>query len=159
MLALLTLFSFGADEKYEVKINSCKDNEIVFVYKGKEYTGNLFNIEMNNEGWEYACNDIVNANKVEIEIDDIIIVNKIEAYFFVDNVLLNTKLIEEKKASLIVKNPNYKYYKDINEIKEAMAPISKESTGGLPRGFYAIGFLIICICLELFLSRRLKVHS
>lgn len=140
------MFSFLTNQRYEVKYLEVKNDNIIIEFQGIKYEVELFNITMNHQASDYMEEVLVNSNKVSIELDDEIQQeDKLIAYVFVDDILLQQILIDEKLVKLKIDNPNYKYFNQDMEIATYAIKYNvsyKQDYHGL---VYLIGFYVMTL--------------
>lgn len=120
-ILILTLFSFEQEEIYEVETYSCEENTLRIKQKENWFNIHLFNV--NIEEGVNICTYINGEIRVEFETA-VQLKEPYEAYVFVNHVLLQEQLIEDKKATIKIQSPAYKY--DLEVTKEmVMANVSE----------------------------------
>ena len=146
----LTLFLFFMSnigikaQTIEVKFSDCVDGDTAkFIYKNEEITARFLAIDtpetihptkeveiFGKEASEYTCNKLKNANKIILEYDDNS--DKTDKYdrhlvwVFVDNILLQKKLVNKGLASVAYLYGDYKY---TNELKSVEQDAEKQKLG------------------------------
>lgn len=151
MFVLLALFSFQHDTRYSVSEYKCNDNVIKVKYEDHWYELVLFNIVLdeNSDVCSYIKGD------VSFEIDPYIkIENPLNAYVYVNDVMLQQVLIDERKANIKISNPKYKHI-----LKPKSKPVMKtieESAGKkvLVSKRIAIGMIILWVGIVLWFGYR-----
>lgn len=115
------------DVRYLGKVNVCTKNGFIFSYENATYSMHLFNVMIGEEGNAKACELLLNAPHVEIEIDQYASTRQgVEAYAFVDDILLQQFLIENQMARIKLRNPEYKYYQQMVEMESKQVSFESE---------------------------------
>lgn len=152
----LTLFSFTYDETYKVENYSCENNQIQIQYEENWYDFELFNVLLNDD--TNVCPYL--EGKIEIEFENQAkIAQPLSGYLFVNEKLLQTRLIEEDKAVVKIANPNYKYQFDENEemvmadenIKKDNKQTSKSRDTAL---MLIVVYILICLAIIIVVLKR-----
>lgn len=127
------------NERIEVTLNKCVDGDTAWFNVNNETVKARFLAidtpestttieEYGKEAGNYTCNELTNASKIEIEYDDNS--NKIDKYdrilvwVFVDNELLQEKIINEGLAEVAYLYGDYKYTNDL-EVAQTEAKTKK----------------------------------
>jgi len=102
------------NEKQTIRMIAIDTPESVHPTKGEEFYG--------KEASEYTCNKVKNASKIEIEYDEnsdkLDKYNRIIAWVFVDDNLLQKDLVENGYAKVAYLYDDYKYTKILEESQE-----------------------------------------
>lgn len=140
ILVLLLIFPFFTYAKEEVKYSKCIDGDTIKVIRKKEeITVRLLAIdtpEVNKkeyyakEASEYTCNLIKNAKKIELEYDsksnETDKYGRVLAWVYVDEELLNDKLVRDGYAQVAYLYGRYKY---VDILKEHEKKAQNEKLG------------------------------
>lgn len=132
------------DKKYEVTLNKCVDGDTAkFTFDdGEVYSVRFLAVDtpetvhpnkevepFGKEASEYTCNKLTNAKKIELEYDKKAGVtdryNRMLAWVFVDDNLLQVNLIREGLAEVAYTYGDYKYV-DLLKDEESVAKTSKK---------------------------------
>ncbi len=140
------MFSFLSNQRYEVKYIEVKNNDIIIEFLNKQYQVELFNVKLNKQASSYMQEILNNSQEVKIELDDEIKQeDKLIAYVFVDDTLLQQLLIDEGYAKLKINNPNYHYFNQERKVinyQVKKKPILKQDYHG---SIYLMGFYLMTI--------------
>ena len=138
LFIMLFMFSCNVYAKEEVKFSKCVDGDTIKVLiKNKEYTVRMLAIDTpesvhpkkreeyyGKESSDYTCDKVKNANKLELEYDDKSDkkdkYERILAYVFVDDYLLEDLLVTNGYAEVAYLYDDYKYA-DLLKDKESVA--------------------------------------
>ena len=138
LFIMLFMFSCNVYAKEEVKFSKCVDGDTIKVLiKNKEYTVRMLAIDTpesvhpkkreeyyGKESSDYTCDKVKNANKLELEYDDKSDkkdkYDRILAYVFVDDYLLEDLLVTNGYAEVAYLYDDYKYA-DLLKDKESVA--------------------------------------
>ena len=139
LIIFLSLFLIGINSIYAketVEFSKCVDGDTIkILLDGKEYTVRMLAVDTpesvhptvgveyyGKEASEYTCNQVTNANKIEIEYDDDS--NKMDKYdrllvwVFVDGELLQKQLVENGYAEVAYLYGDYKYTSELESAQE-----------------------------------------
>ena len=123
-LFFLLLIPFNVFALEKVKLDKCIDGDTaIFIYKKESTKFRFLSVdapesttkveEYGPEASEYTCNELKNANKIEIEFEKNSEkkdkYDRYLAYIFVDGELLQEKLLYNGLADLKYNKNNYKY--------------------------------------------------
>ena len=123
-LFFLLLIPFNVFALDKVKLDKCIDGDTAaFIYKGESVKFRFLSIntpesttkkeEYGEEASEFTCNELKNANKIQIEFEENSDkkdkYDRYLAYIFVDGELLQEKLLYNGLAELKYDKSNYKY--------------------------------------------------
>lgn len=123
-LFFLLLIPFSVHALDKVKLDKCIDGDTAsFIYKGKTEKFRFLSIntpesttkieKYGPEASEFTCNELKNAKKIEIEFDENSTktdkYDRYLVYVFVDDELLQEKLLYNGLADLKYNKNNYKY--------------------------------------------------
>lgn len=159
---------FEANVRYTAQELNCVEGQMVLRYEGNNYPIELFNVDLNAEGYLAACSLIEDASVITFEFDES--VNRdtpFSLWVFLDGELLQKQLIQSEMASVRVANPTYKYMDQCRDAEESMqvfAPqmIYKEADytqkGGIVCLTLISATLIYC-AVWFFLAKRKKASS
>ena len=124
VLILLLFIPFTVNALDKVKFDKCIDGDTAnFIYKGKSEKFRFLSVntpestnkveEYGKEASEYTCDALKNAKKIEIEFEENSTktdkYDRYLVYVFVDNELLQEKLLYNGLADLKYNKSNYKY--------------------------------------------------
>lgn len=127
------------DDRIEVTLNKCVDGDTAWFNINNEIVKARFLAidtpestttieEYGKEASNYTCNELTNASKIEIEYDDnsdkTDKYDRILVWVFVDNELLQEKVINEGLGEVAYLYGNYKYTNDL-EIAQMKAKSKK----------------------------------
>lgn len=142
LLIILLMFPLLSFAKEEVKYSKCVDGDTIKVIREKkEITVRMLAIDTpesvhpnkseeyyGKESSEYTCNMIKNAKKIELEYDSksdkTDKYNRVLAWVFVDDYLLNDILVRNGYAEVAYLYDDYKYV-DILKEHETLAKLEK----------------------------------
>ena len=130
LILILTPFNINAYQKEEVTLNKCVDGDTAWFNLNDEIIKTRFLAintpestnkieEYGKEASEFTCNLLENATKIEIEYDENS--DKFDKYdrhlvwIFVDNELLQQKIVENGLANIEYIYGDYKYLDILNE--------------------------------------------
>lgn len=150
---------------YRGNVLLCDYNGFLFDYQNNQYEMKLFNVMLNKEDINSICS-ILSANSVEIEIDLLAATSGIvEVYVFIDDELLQTRLIRDNMARITLRNPEFKYYSEmvnyseteVNAV-EVLTASSRDFDRERANNFLFVNFWIIFLIM-LFFEVRKKVKK
>ena len=136
LISIFLIFINAVSAKEKVKYVACVDGDTIKVYlNGKEETVRLLAVDTpesvkpdtevayyGKEASEYTCNKIKKAKKIEIEYDNNSDkrdkYDRILAWVFTDNKLLQTELVENGYAKVAYLYDDYKYADILKEKQE-----------------------------------------
>ncbi len=153
MTILLTLFPYLHAQRYEVTLYSCEKEHIVVTENGNPFEITLFNLRMDDSAWAKTCSLLQTANQLEMEIDPSTQVSEpLAVYLFVDDELLQKRLIRENNAYTLIHNPEYLYEKELLQLQESDAVMAvgeqeQESTNMRFQGRLFFIFIVLSWCL------------
>lgn len=117
MMVILALISAPLlkEQTYAVRVTSCSGDILHVETQNSAYTISLFNVDIKTEeGKEYSCKRIAEAKKIEIMIDRYAnSVDRISAWVYVDDNILQKELVERSYAQIRIKNPEYHHYEQM----------------------------------------------
>lgn len=119
VILLLVLFLFENNKAYPIEKYECENNEIRIYYQENWYDITLFNVFIKKDICPYV------KGNMKIEIDSYVDNKSLDVYVFLNDALLQTKLIEEGIADIKIENPRYKYNMKKNT-KEVMAKVKNK---------------------------------
>lgn len=143
IIIMISIFFIGINYVYakeEVKFSKCVDGDTLkVIIEDKEYTVRMLSIDTpesvkanteveyyGKESSEYTCKKLTNAKKIELEYDEksdkFDKYDRLLAWVFVDNKLLQTELVELGYAKVAYLYDDYKY-NDILKTKQELASI------------------------------------
>lgn len=182
LLYIMMCFCFTsvkAKERIEVQLDKCVDGDTAWlVYQEKREKFRFLAIntpESTNkieaygkEASKYTCDTLTNAKKIEIEFDpksdEKDKYNRYLAWIFVDNELLQKKLIENGYAEIKYIYGDYLYLEELKEVeenaKEKKIGIFKEQENNLDFQDYiviGIGGVIFILLMMIFPKYRKKI--
>ena len=100
--------------KYSGDVLSCNGDEIKLIVDSNLVSVKMFNVLL----YEDVCQLVYDAHKVEFEVGVYgTTVNEVSAYIFLDDVLLQKTIVDEKMGIIKVDNPIYEYYDVIHELQ------------------------------------------
>lgn len=141
IIIMISIFFIGINYVYakeEVKFSKCVDGDTLkVIIEDKEYTVRMLSIDTpesvkanteveyyGKESSEYTCKKLTNAKKIELEYDEksdkFDKYDRLLAWVFVDNKLLQTELVELGYAKVAYLYDDYKY-NDILKAKQELA--------------------------------------
>lgn len=144
-LFFINILVISANDRFEVKFNKCIDGDTAkFVFKGDIITVRFLSIntpEIGNsnidteyygyEASQYTCNILNNADTIELQYDPksdkTDKYNRVLAWVFVDDILLQEKLVSEGYAEVKYVYDDYLYSKQLFELEK----IAKNSNIGM----------------------------
>ena len=139
-MLLFPLFSFDYKEKEVVDVYSCENNTLRIKQDANWFNVKLFNVNLDEN--TNICTYINGEVSVEFE-EAIQFKEPYEVYVFVNDTLLQEKLIDEEKATIKINSPAYKY--DLNKQKEmVMAEIKEEDIDVLSSSRIS-AILLLCL--------------
>lgn len=142
LILMISIFFIGLNSVYaneKVKFSNCVDGDTFKVLlDNKEYTVRMLAIDTpesvhptkgieyyGKEASEYTCNKITNAKKIELEYDDnsdkMDKYDRLLAWVYVDDILLQKDLIENGYAKLAYLYDDYKYTKELEQAQELVS--------------------------------------
>lgn len=140
IVLIITLFFIGVirvnAKTISVEFSECVDGDTAkFIYKGEKITARFLAIdtpetvhptkeieEFGKEASEYTCNKLKNAKEIKLEYDEES--DKLDKYdrhlvwVFVDDVLLQKKLVSKGYASVAYLYGDYKYTEELEEVEQ-----------------------------------------
>lgn len=143
IIIMISIFFIGINYVYakeEVKFSKCVDGDTLkVIIEDKEYTVRMLSIDTpesvkanteveyyGKESSEYTCKKLTNAKKIELEYDEksdkFDKYDRLLAWVFVDNKLLQAELVELGYAKVAYLYDDYKY-NDILKTKQELASI------------------------------------
>lgn len=182
IISFLMITNVGASSKVEVTLNKCVDGDTAwFNMNGEKIKTRFLAIdtpestnqieEYGKEASEYVCDLLTTASKIELEYDDAS--DKTDKYdrhlvwVFVDNELLQEKIVKEGLAEVKYVYGDYKYLDDVNEAldyaktnKLNIWSDSEESTNQYDYIIVLIGgIVIIVVCIFNKKSRKKVINK
>ena len=139
IVIIISIFFLAINQVYakeEVKFSKCVDGDTIKVLlDNKEYTVRMLAIDTpesvhptksvkyyGKEASDYTCEKITNAKKIELEYDDnsekMDKYDRLLAWVFVDDVLLQSLLVENGYAKVAYLYEDYKYTDKLEELQE-----------------------------------------
>lgn len=177
LLLLIFLIPFNVDAKEKVTLEKCVDGDTAwFKLDGETIKTRFLAIdtpestkeveEFGKEAATYTCNELKNAKKIQIEYDENS--DKTDKYdrhlvwVFVDNELLQKKIIENGLAEVAYLYDDYKYT-DILKESESLAKSNQLGIWGEYEDYTYIYLIIaiiiiviLCIFSETFRKKTIK---
>lgn len=157
-ILITALFPFLHETRYDAKLTSCEIDKITVISEKTNIELSLFNTKMvNDEGWEYVCETLNQANTISFEIDATSqIKDTIPVYLFADNTFINETLMKKGYAYPAIRNPKYKYEKKLEEAYDSTQVFHEQTLqeeskkkyplqGPIFLGLLIVLWLIICI--------------
>lgn len=182
IISFLLVTNINANSKIEVTLNKCVDGDTAwFNMNGEKIKTRFLAIdtpestnqieEYGKEASEYVCDLLTTASKIELEYDDAS--DKTDKYdrhlvwVFVDNELLQEKIVKEGLAEVKYVYGDYKYLDDVNEAldyaktnKLNIWSDSEESTNQYDYIIVLIGgIVIIVVCIFNKKSRKKVINK
>ena len=182
IISFLMITNVGASSKVEVTLNKCVDGDTAWFNMNVEKIKTRFLAidtpestnqieEYGKEASEYVCDLLTTASKIELEYDDAS--DKTDKYdrhlvwVFVDNELLQEKIVKEGLAEVKYVYGDYKYLDDVNEAldyaktnKLNIWSDSEESTNQYDYIIVLIGgIVIIVVCIFNKKSRKKVINK
>ncbi len=118
MLIMLALFSFQHNTRYPIEEYQCEKNAIKVKYEDHWYALTLFNVVIQEKS--DVCSYL--EGEVSIEMDPYVkIENPLNAYVYVNDVLLQQILIDDGVAQIKIDHPKYQHHLTAKHL-----PIMKE---------------------------------
>lgn len=173
------LIDVNAQDRVTVQLDKCVDGDTAwFIFQGKREKFRFLAIntpestnkieEYGKESSKYTCDALTNAKKLEIEFDpksdEKDKYNRYLAWIFVDNELLQKKLIENGYAEIKYIYGDYLYLDELKEVEENVKKkkigIFKEQENNLDFHDYiviGIGGVIFILMMIIFPKYRKKV--
>lgn len=146
---LFTLFPYLHEQRYVITLESCEKEHIVVKDQGDPFEVTLFNLKTDDAGWEKTCSLLKDAKKIEMEIDPSTKISEpLPAYLFVDDELLQKRLILENNAYTLIHNPEYRYEEELLELEESESVMAITDNEGVSQDMRTQGrlfFLFIVI--------------
>lgn len=161
ILIFVSMFLFSNVSAAEL-VRCIDGDTAVFIYEGKEEKVRFLAIDtpeyttkkeaFGEEASDYTCNSLINAHEIELvldpESDKYDKYDRLLAWVFVDDVLLQESLVEKGLADVKYIYGDYLY---TNELKDALA-LAKQSKIGMWEGYsedyneliFVIIILILC---------------
>lgn len=145
-LIWLTLFPYLHNERYVVEYAECVNNTIILEDEGEQFQVTLFNVKMKNEkGINYACDVLKDAKEVSFELDPTSqIKDPFSVYLFVDGELLQEVLLKQNYAYIMIHNPEYLYYDEMEEASKVEPTISN-NTSEHENNYQSKGYLFLIV--------------
>lgn len=161
------LFPFLHDTSYPAELKSCDEERIFLTSKDESFEVSLFNIRLNDKGKQRICPILKKAKTLTFEIDassaheDVLPV-----YLFADGVLVQEKLISEQGANIAIRNPEYKYEKQMEDAKSAKKTLAygaekAKETQHKPSYGYRFLLILLIAWISLFyliFRNKLRLH-
>lgn len=185
LLLILILFNFSinvsAQERIEVQLEKCVDGDTAwFIYNKKSCKFRFLAIDTpestnqiepyGKEASEYTCEELKNAKKIEVQFDEQSDkkdkYDRYLAWIFVDNQLLQKKIVEKGYAEIKYIYGNYLYVDGLRKVEQ----ISKKKKIGIFSKNYSsiekndiviytiaiIIIIILCIFNQKFRKKMIK---
>lgn len=113
----LTTLSFNMT--YTAEEVNCDQGQITVVLHEQSFPVSLFNVQVNEQGKQKACELINQAQVVTFEIDDHVdILQPTPVWLFCDGILLQKTLIEQDGAVISINNPDYTYHDQLQKANQ-----------------------------------------
>lgn len=177
IILIMATFNVHAMEKYNVAFSKCVDGDTAkVILNNEEVTLRFLAIDTpetkhpkkgeepyGKEASNYTCNALKTAKKIEIEYDagsdKVDKYNRHLVWIYVDNDLLQGKLIEKGLAKVAYIYGDYKYTKTL-EAKESVAKINKtgiwSDTNEESSSIILIFIFIIIIIIDCLINKRFR---
>jgi len=124
-LLLFALFPYLHNQRYTVQYDSCERERIVVKDNGDPFEITLFNLSVDEQGWERTCSIMKKAKTLEIEIDASTQISEpLAVYLFADGELVQKTLVRENHAYTLIHNPEYRYEKELQALEESKATMA-----------------------------------
>ena len=79
-------------------------------------------------GWNKTCDLLSSAKKITIEIDpSSAITSPLPVYLFADDTLVQEELIKQQEAYIQIRNPEYTYEKQMEDVEKTDTVMAPES--------------------------------
>ena len=145
---LFALSPYLHQQRYEIKLKSCEKEHIVVQEKDEPFEITLFNLKTDDAGWTKACSLLADAEKIEMEIDPSTQVSEpLAVYIFVDDELLQKRLIQENNAYTLIHNPEYLYEKELLAIEESESVMAISDSEALSKDLQTQGRMFFLFIL------------
>ncbi|MEG0315245.1 MAG: hypothetical protein RR646_08315 [Erysipelotrichaceae bacterium] len=167
-MIFMVLIPIIKDKQYNVSIKTCTTESIQVELNNDVIEIELFNINITKDGKEYLCRYLNEAKEhkkdIKIEVDNIKQELPLKVYLFIDNELVQSKLIDKDMATIKINNPEYKYIKEMNSKNTVVFNSSDEellnTTKTGSRGYILIIFLLLLMsAIIIYLYKNKRLHS
>ncbi len=167
-MIITALFPFLHETKYEAKVTGCDVDKIIVISEKTNMELSLFNTQMlSDEGWNYVCDTINQAESVSFEIDATSqIKGIIPVYLFADDVFINEALMKKGYAYPVIRNPKYKYEKQLEEAYDSTQVFHEQTTQEedkkrypLQGPIFLIFMLMIWLVIFVFFLKKRTFHK
>ena len=111
MILVASLLPFLHETRYPAEVKGCDAQGITLSAEGELFHAELFNVTYAEEdGWQDACAILAEADEVSFEVDPLVSLEEpLPVYLFADGEMVQERLLQEGKAVLSIRNPNYRY--------------------------------------------------
>lgn len=146
------------DKKEVVDVEKCDEDELVFSKDEDSFQASFFNIRFIDENARLkACSLLLNANRVEVEIDPQSSHEQpIDVYIFTDGYLLQRELIEKGLAKINIRNPEYIYEAEIEAGLSETVPAMANTQVFVDHHQFDFFYLPIILFILLILRKVMK---
>ena len=109
MILAASLLPFLHETRYPAEVKGCDAQGITLSAEGELFHAELFNVTYAEEdGWQDACAILAEADEVSFEVDPLVSLEEpLPVYLFADGQMVQERLLQEGKAVLSIRNPNY----------------------------------------------------
>lgn len=122
---IAAFFPFLHGTRYEVNLHACSEEQILVEYEESVFPITLFNVWISEEGQKQVCPLLEQAKRLEIEADAVSAIEEpLDVYVFADGKLVQSILLEREIASVAIRNPQYRYAKEMQDATQSEETIS-----------------------------------
>ena len=134
MILVASLLPFLHETRYPAEVKGCDAQGITLSAEGELFHAELFNVTYAEEdGWQDACAILAEADEVSFEVDPLVSLEEpLPVYLFADGELVQERLLQEGKAVLSIRNPNYRYEQQLEaRVKEVLSQVEGSWSGNI----------------------------
>lgn len=149
LVLLASLLPFLHTTEYAAEVKGCDASGITLSAQGTTFAAELFNVGyLEEDGWQDTCAMLADAKAVSFVIDPAVRVEEpLPVYLYADGVLVQVSLLEDHKAYIEIKSPNY-LYEDTLEMAEGTRAVVADAqepirqSGAPLRSYFAYAIVL-----------------
>ncbi len=156
MILAASLLPFLHETRYPAEVKGCDAQGITLSAEGELFHAELFNVTYAEEdGWQDACAILAEADEVSFEVDPLVSLEEpLPVYLFADGEMVQERLLQEGKAVLSIRNPNYRYEEQLEAAEPPLQTMadtqSAQDDRSLPMRSYLVYAAVLLIWAALF---------
>ena len=149
MILAASLLPFLHETRYPAEVKGCDAQGITLSAEGELFHAELFNVTYAEEdGWQDACTILAEADEVSFEVDPLVSLEEpLPVYLFADGEMVQERLLQEGKAVLSIRNPNYRYEQQLEAAEPPLQTMADTQSAQDDRSLPVRSYLVYAAVL------------